>query len=85
MNISMDVTASLLAEGWKVIYTTKDGQTWPAKSFMSLPPLHAGYVWYDGSALGAGYAHWIERPAPLTTDDKLFGYDADAFMRKQYK
>jgi hypothetical protein len=52
---------------------------------MAGPALHAGYWWNDEAPLGAGFSVWREVVRPHNTDGKLFGYDEQEFMAKQYK
>jgi hypothetical protein len=55
-------------------------------SFMKLPPHKPGYCWSNIAPLGSD-PEWVEIVSPLddTNAGKLFGYDTDVFMRKQYK
>lgn len=44
-----------------------------------------GYWWVNVAPLGCD-PEWREQIAPLRADEsRLFGYDRDEFMRKQYR
>lgn len=43
-----------------------------------------GYWWINVAALGEA-PDWREQVAPLQADDRLFGYERDEFMAKQYR
>jgi hypothetical protein len=52
--------------------------------FMELPPHKPGYWWENVAPLGAGPV-WQERVAPIHDEGRIFGYDKDEFMAKQYR
>lgn len=52
--------------------------------FMKLPPLKPGYVYENIAPLGEK-PDWVAKVAPLPDDGKLFGYDPEIFMKKQYR
>jgi hypothetical protein len=55
-----------------------------SQEMMKAPPLKPGYWWENISPLGST-PDWQPRVAPRPEDDRLFGYDRDAFMAKQYR
>lgn len=68
-------------------YYTRAGESIQniADRFTDLPKLRDGYCWHDRAPLGAGFCDWHEVVAPHDASGKLFGYDAKAFMARQYK
>ena len=55
-----------------------------SRTIMSLPPLKPGYWWVNIAPIGDD-PKWVQQPAPVSDEGKLFGYDAKTFMAKQYK
>jgi hypothetical protein len=51
---------------------------------MELPPHKPGYWWVNVAQI-AQKPVWVEQVAPAIADDRLFGYDRDEFMAKQYR
>lgn len=47
-------------------------------------PLKPGYWWWNVAQLG-DKPDWIQVVEPGGVDNKLFGYDVDTFMARQYK
>lgn len=55
-----------------------------ATSIMKLPPLKPGYWWENIAPLGSE-PEWVAKPAPIQSDDRIFGYDRAEFMARQYR
>lgn len=48
----------------KQIYTRADGTRGSAARILEMPSARPGYWWVNSAPLGAGFNHWIEKPAP---------------------
>jgi hypothetical protein len=46
---------------------------------------HKKGYWFENIAPLGEKPFWVEVVAPMKESDKLFGYEKDEFMRKQYK
>ena len=55
-----------------------------SRKFLDLPIHKHGYLWENVAPLGEEPL-WEERPEPASYEDRLFGYEVQEFMAKQYK
>lgn len=55
-----------------------------ANTIMTLPPLKPGYWWWNIAPIGEK-PEWVQKPAPIESDDRIFGYDRAEFMARQYR
>lgn len=55
-----------------------------ANTFMTLPPLKPGYWWWNTAPIGQDPV-WEQKPMPIQSDARIFGYERTEFMARQYR